>query len=242
MRFTVPLAACALALLAGCTPTESVEDPGPVVNAAPRVTAGDDLEQRHADSTTSTTAPSPTPSSTPELPPGPSGHSFPVQPPDVASYSPAHHDYPATDIFAPCGSSVVAVASGRVLEVSRTDEWTHSVNDGATRGGLSITMSTDDGVRYYGSHLQDVRPEVEPGVRVEVGQEIGRVGDTGNAAGTGCHLHFGISPPCGLGDWQVRRGTIPPAPYLDAWRAGDTTRSPAAEVRDWRQNNRAACP
>jgi peptidoglycan LD-endopeptidase LytH len=49
---------------------------------------------------------------------------FPVQPPSLADYTQGHHDYPATDIFAPEGSSFVAVTNGMVEEVSETDRWT----------------------------------------------------------------------------------------------------------------------
>lgn len=172
----------------------------------------------------------------------PPSYTFPVQPADAASYSPAHHDYPAADIFAPCGSSIVAVTDGEISELATSDVWDPSVNDGATRGGLSVTLVGDDGARYYGSHLATIAADLQPGVRVSSGQVLGTVGDTGNAAGTGCHLHFGISPPCGVGDWEVRRGTIPPAPFLDAWRSGDTTSSPVPEVLAWREGHVDRCP
>lgn len=124
---------------------------------------------------------------------------------------------------------MVAVTSGVIQEVSRTDEWSSSNDDPAIRGGLSTSLAGDDGVRYYGSHLAEVAPGIEPGARVEKGRQIGTVGDTGNARGSGCHLHFGISPPCGPGDWRVRRGTLYPWPYLDSWRSGGT-RSPAEDI------------
>lgn len=75
--------------------------------------------------------------------------------------------------------------------------WDSDSDDPALRGGLSVTLVGDDGVRYYASHLRAINPGIEAGTRVEAGQPFGEVGDTGNAAGTGCHAHFGISPPCG---------------------------------------------
>jgi peptidoglycan LD-endopeptidase LytH len=165
---------------------------------------------------------------------------FPVRPVSAASYGRDHHDYPATDIFAACGTEVVSPTAGVVLEVSRRDRWDPAVNDGATRGGLSVTLFGDDGVRYYGSHYASIRTGIEPGVRVTAGQELGTVGRTGSARPTPCHLHFGISPPCGFGDWQVRRGVIATWPYLDAWKAG-TPRSPASEVAAWRRANPTRC-
>lgn len=155
---------------------------------------------------------------------------FPVSPASGARYSRAHHDYPAADVFAPCGSAVVAVIDGRIDEVSTVDPWSSETDNGATRGGRFVSVVGDDGVRYYGSHLADVAPGIRPGVRVSAGRRLGSVGESGNAKGTGCHLHFGISPPSGPGDWEVRRGVVWPWPYLDAWKAG-TPKSPAEEVQ-----------
>jgi murein DD-endopeptidase MepM/ murein hydrolase activator NlpD len=169
-------------------------------------------------------------------------HVFPIQPANVASYGRAHHDYPATDIFAPCGSTVVAPTSGTISEITTVDEWSSTVNDGATRGGLSYTLVGDDGVRYYGSHLSAVDPSVVVGGRVAAGAPLGLVGNTGNARGIACHLHFGLSPPCGVGDWPVRRGTIGPAPYLDSWRDGDAGVGPIDEINAWRAAHPTDCP
>lgn len=145
---------------------------------------------------------------------------FPIQPPDVTSYSASHHDYPATDIFGPEGSTVVAVTSGVIDELSRTDRWDRAVDDPATRGGLYVSLIGDDGIRYYYSHLLAIAAGLDVGDRVAAGQVIGLLGRTGNAAGTSPHVHFGISPPTFPGDWEVRRGVFPPYEYLRAWEAG----------------------
>lgn len=161
---------------------------------------------------------------------------FPVD--GKASYARKHHDYPASDIISPCGSPVVAVTDGVVLEVSREDTYNAKADDGALRGGLFISLLGDDGVRYYGSHLREVLPGVEANVRVVAGQKLGEVGDTGDAGA--CHLHFGISPVCArTADWWTRRGTIWPWSYLDSWRAGQP-KSPVAEISEWTQKN--GCP
>jgi murein DD-endopeptidase MepM/ murein hydrolase activator NlpD len=161
---------------------------------------------------------------------------FPVAGP--SSYGRTHHDYPATDILAPCGAPVLAATTGTVLAVSRTDTFHPDVNAGATRGGLSVSILGDDGVRYYGSHLSSVNAGIDPAVRITAGQPLGTLGRTGHASA--CHLHFGISPPCGrTGDWWIQRGTIWPWPYLDAWRAADV-RSAAAEVAAWQATH--GCP
>nr|WP_296067988.1 M23 family metallopeptidase [uncultured Actinoplanes sp.] len=163
-------------------------------------------------------------------------YTFPVV--GKSDYSREHHDYPATDILAACGSRVVAVTSGKVLAVTLVDRWKRSVNAGDTRGGLSVSILGDDGVRYYGSHLSAIDDSVRPGARVTGGRPIGKVGDTGDASA--CHLHFGISPPCDeQGDWYTQRGTVWPWRYLDSWRKGGH-RSPVAEVTAWQHKH--GCP
>jgi murein DD-endopeptidase MepM/ murein hydrolase activator NlpD len=151
---------------------------------------------------------------------------FPLDPPSVGDYSPGGHAYEATDIFASIGTRFVAVTSGTIQGVSRSDTWDPDVNDGATRGGLFVSLIGDDGVRYYGSHLSTVADGVEAGVRVEAGRLLGLVGVSGSARDTPPHLHFGISRPTDLSDWEIRRGEIDPVPLLDAWRAGDTAATP----------------
>jgi murein DD-endopeptidase MepM/ murein hydrolase activator NlpD len=165
-------------------------------------------------------------------------YTFPVRSSKV-SFGRGHHDYPATDIFAPCGSSVVAPVSGKVSEVSRTDVWSSRKNDGATRGGLSFSIIGMDGVRYYGSHLRMIATPIVPGHQVKVGDLIGEVGNTGDARGLSCHVHFGISPACGTGDWWTRRGVLAPYPFLKSWQAAHN-RSPTAAVTAWRTAH--GCP
>jgi murein DD-endopeptidase MepM/ murein hydrolase activator NlpD len=147
----------------------------------------------------------------------------------AVSYGRSHHDYPATDIFAPAGCLVLSPVDGIVDEVTVVDTWDPKTDNGASRGGVSFSVVGFDGVRYYGSHLGDLAGGVAPGARVRAGQVVGTVGRTGNARGTAPHLHFGISWPGGPGQWWVRRGEVAPAPYLDAWRRGVMT-SPAAAV------------
>ncbi|AEV83012.1 putative metalloprotease [Actinoplanes sp. SE50] len=154
------------------------------------------------------------------------------------SYAHTHHDYPASDVITNCGNTFRAVTGGTILAVTRVDTWKASVNAGATRGGLSISLLGDDGVRYYGSHLSKIDAKVQVGARVTAGQTIGKVGDTGDASA--CHLHFGISPPCArTGDWWNQRGTVYPWPYLDSWKAG-TNKSPVDTVKKWKAAH--GCP
>ena len=145
---------------------------------------------------------------------------FPIDPIEAAAYSPGGHTYPATDVFAPIGTRFVAVTSGVVDEVSRSDRWDAVTNAPALRGGLFVSIIGDDGVRYYGSHLSTGADGIEPGTRVAAGQLLGAVGVSGSAAGTTPHVHFGISAPTFSGDWETRRGTVDPIPFLDEWRNG----------------------
>lgn len=89
------------------------------------------------------------------------------------------------DMFAARGTPVVAPVSGTVEQ--RSNEL----------GGLSFHLWGDDGNYYYGTHLSGYGP-VEGWVAS--GTVVGYVGDTGNAAGTGPHLHFEIHPGRQRGD------------------------------------------
>jgi murein DD-endopeptidase MepM/ murein hydrolase activator NlpD len=141
-----------------------------------------------------------------------------------------HHDYPAADIKARLGCAFVAPIGGVVQDVSRKDRWSGKTNLGQDRGGLSVSIIGDDGVRYYGSHLSKVEAGIEPGVRVETGQKLGEIGRSGSARGIPRpHLHFGISYQTEPGDWEIRRGAIKPWKYLEAWKKGESL-SPVKEV------------
>ena len=160
---------------------------------------------------------------------------FPVR--GETSYSRYHHDYPATDIFASCGRRAVSPVDGVVLELSRRDRWDPETDLGEQRGGRFVSIKGRDGVRYYMSHFRAVRKVVRPGLRVRAGQHLARVGHSGSAAGTPCHVHLGLSPVCrGTGDWRIRRGVVRPYRFLRSWEDGGN-RSPAAAVADWKREH-----
>jgi peptidoglycan LD-endopeptidase LytH len=144
-------------------------------------------------------------------------------------YAHSHHDYPATDILGKIGCEFVAVTSGVVDEVTAVDKFSWKTDLGSQRGGLSVSIVGDDGVRYYGSHLSKIATGIKPGIRVKVGQLLGLLGDSGDAKGTAPHVHFGMSWPTPKGIWWVRRGELYPWRYLDLWRAGKDA-SPAKAV------------
>ena len=163
---------------------------------------------------------------------------LPVDPDLGPGWNPTHHDYPATDVFLGCGADVFSPVRGTVSHVRRVDAWDPSVDDPATRGGRSVAVVGDDGVRYYFAHFASIEPGIEVGDRVVDGRRLGAIGASGRASG--CHLHVGISPPCPQEEWSVRRGVVWPYPYLDDWRAGGR-RSPAPEVRAWAEAHPDAC-
>jgi murein DD-endopeptidase MepM/ murein hydrolase activator NlpD len=152
-------------------------------------------------------------------------YTFPVAGCTV-TYSKYHHDYPATDIFAKKGCAFVSPVAGVIDEVNAVDKWSGKTNLGADRGGLSVSIIGDDGLRYYGSHLSKIESKIVPGYRVATGEELGEIGSTGSARGTKPHLHFGISYPTEKGIWWVRRGVglekgkSSPWKYLQAWQVG----------------------
>jgi len=80
------------------------------------------------------------------------------------------------DIFASCGTRVVAARAGTVVEAET----------GGNEGNY-VVMKAADGPHQAYLHL--LRPgSVRKGDRVAAGEGIGKVGDSGNA--DGCHLHF----------------------------------------------------
>jgi len=146
---------------------------------------------------------------------------FPVQSTGNITYESQHHDYPATDIFCPPGSLFRAVTDGVVDHISTQDIWVEKTNAPETRGGLSVSIVGDDGIRYYGSHLSAIADGLAVGQRVKARQTLGYTGDTGNARVTPPHVHFGISRPTTADDWATRRGEVSPYLYLKFWERGD---------------------
>ena len=188
-----------------------------------------------------TCAPSPPPAepvAVPALGSGTTPYALPVADAARAGWGTTHASYPATDVFVGCGAVLVSPVNGVVTESRRVDSYDPAVDDPATRGGRSVAVVGDDGVRYYLAHFESIDAGIEPGVRVGVGQRLGTMGRTGRASA--CHVHVGFSPPCPSPEWSVRRGVIWPSPYLDDWRAGGQ-RSPVAEVQAWVAANPDAC-
>lgn len=165
-------------------------------------------------------------------------YGLPVADGGRAGWGSTHSAYPATDLFVGCGADLVSPVRGTVLEVRRVDSYDRSVDNPATRGGKSVAILGEDGVRYYLAHFDTIVSPLEIGMAVTRGQLLGTMGDTGRTSA--CHLHFSISPPCPGKEWSVRRGAVWPYPYLDAWRRGEHL-SPVAEVEAWAAANPTVC-
>ena len=82
------------------------------------------------------------------------------------------------DLFAARGTPAVATVSGTAVQKT-----------GAI-GGKQVKLLGDDGASYYYTHLD----QFGTGGRVNAGDVIGYVGNSGNAAGGPMHVHFEVHP------------------------------------------------
>ncbi len=98
------------------------------------------------------------------------------------------------DIFARKGVPVIAAAPGVVTRVNENN-----------LGGKVVFLRPDDSnISLYYAHLDTQL--VNAGQRVNVGDPLGTVGNTGNARNTPAHLHFGI---------YASQGAIDPLPFVN---------------------------
>jgi Ca2+-binding RTX toxin-like protein len=112
-------------------------------------------------------------------------------------------DHHAQDLMGPKMTEVYAVATGTVRWVN----WSSHPEDLNPEKCCSAVVQHDDGWETVYIHLNNdtpgtddgqgwgIAPGVVPGARVERGQLIGWVGDSGNAEGTDPHLHFELWAP-----------------------------------------------
>ena len=113
------------------------------------------------------------------------------------------HVHEGHDVFARCGTPLVA-ARGGVVKLNRTER---------SAGNYVVIDGEGTDVDYVYMHLREPSP-VAKGARVLTGQPIGNVGDTGDARG--CHLHFELWSAPG---WYTGGAAIDPQPLLKAWDA-----------------------
>jgi murein DD-endopeptidase MepM/ murein hydrolase activator NlpD len=107
------------------------------------------------------------------------------------------------DMFAACGTAVVASQGGKVRKAGF-----HPAG-----GNFVVLTEQETGLDAVYMHLAHT-PRLRAGEKVEPDQRIGSVGDTGNA--WGCHLHFELWTAPG---WWTGGRPFDPLPRLRRWDA-----------------------
>jgi murein DD-endopeptidase MepM/ murein hydrolase activator NlpD len=110
------------------------------------------------------------------------------------------HSHQGQDIFAACGTPLVAVSRAKVKWVSFQ----------GSAGNYVVIRNKKLHQDYMYAHLA-TRASVSKGQVVMPGQQVGIVGQTGNARG--CHLHFELW----LGKWYRGGHPVNPLPYLQSY-------------------------
>jgi peptidoglycan hydrolase-like protein with peptidoglycan-binding domain len=117
----------------------------------------------------------------------------------------SHGFHTGQDLMADKMVPVVAAASGVVRFVN----WTSQPHMNPERC-CSLVIKHDDGWESWYLHLDNdttgtddgkgwgIKRAIAPGVRVEAGQHIAWVGDSGNAENTASHVHFELHDPSGV--------------------------------------------
>ncbi len=132
---------------------------------------------------------------------GKGGSAFPVR---------AHHTYgdglgagrghQGQDILASCGKKIVAARSGRVRYV-----------DYQASGAGNYVVVKGKNYDYVYMHMLK-KLSVKKGERLSAGEQIGRVGSTGDSSA--CHLHFEMWRKPG---WYRGGKLADPKPFLKRW-------------------------
>ena len=112
----------------------------------------------------------------------------------------AGHSHQGQDVMADCGTKLVAAQGGTVKYAAYQ-----------SAAGYYLVIHGVDGSDNAYMHLAQPSPFTE-GDKVFTGQQIGVVGDTGDA--TACHLHFEIWTAPG---WYDGGNPIDPLPALQSW-------------------------
>jgi murein DD-endopeptidase MepM/ murein hydrolase activator NlpD len=138
------------------------------------------------------------------------GHMFPIRgkhdfggPEARFGAGRAGHVHQGQDVFARCGTPLVAARAGKVVYKGYH----------ALAGYYLVVHGSGSGFDYVYMHLR--RPAmVDSGDRVYTGQAIGEVGQTGDAVG--CHLHLELWSAPG---WYKGGQPLDPLQQLKSWDA-----------------------
>lgn len=88
-----------------------------------------------------------------------------------------------TDVMAPCGAPVIAVTNGTIQNL-----------DSGGNGGTMLYLKASNGDVFFYAHLRGYSAGTSVGKRVSTGDLIAYNGNTGNARGGPCHIHFEWHP------------------------------------------------
>ncbi|HEX7292804.1 MAG TPA: M23 family metallopeptidase [Conexibacter sp.] len=113
----------------------------------------------------------------------------------------AGHSHQGPDVMADCGTPLVAARGGVVVQRAFQ----------ALAGNYLVIRDPITGESHMYAHLR-APATVRRGQRVETGQPIGVVGETGDASA--CHLHFELWTAPG---WYRGGSPVDPLPTLKAW-------------------------
>lgn len=102
------------------------------------------------------------------------------------------------DITANCGTPLAAATTGTVVR---------RAYDPRLDGNFVVIRGLGQSRKYWYAHMVHPSP-FQRGDLVHVGEIVGRIGRTGNAGSTPCHLHFEI---------HVGGRPVNPSPYVRAW-------------------------
>ncbi|MGQ0521646.1 MAG: M23 family metallopeptidase [Actinomycetota bacterium] len=161
-------------------------------------------------------------------------------------FGPGWRLHQGTDVFGERGTPLRSPTTGSVR-----------FGDGGL-GGISVYITQPDGTYFYLAHLDRRAPGLKSGQTVNVGDIVGYLGSSGNAAGGSPHLHFEVHPAIkiitvGKGRKRttkavaapVRPGTVLPAidpkPLLDLYLAEAMAQLPAI-VANYRADRAAQAP
>ena len=127
----------------------------------------------------------------------PSGIQNPVEGCGRSSYNPrsfwhhwGDHNHRGVDIFAPKGTVVHPAIGGIVVAAMHTK---------GAGGNIVLVLGSKMRFHYY-AHMSEI--DTHFGAIVTQKSVIGKVGDTGNAAGKPPHLHYSIPTVVPQGDWR----------------------------------------
>lgn len=120
------------------------------------------------------------------------------------------HNHRGVDIFAKKGTAIHPAIGGIVVAAAHTN---------GAGGNIVLIFSSKMRFHYY-AHMSEIDTHI--GAFVTKKSVIGKVGDTGNAAGKPPHLHYSIPTIIPQGDWRwdpkMHVFLVNPIKELEKWQ------------------------